>query len=306
MKTIKLGGKVTASAIAMGCMRIPDMDSKELATLLSTALDGGINFFDHADIYGGGKSEIVFAQAAKDAGIPRNKMLIQTKCGIKKGMFDFSKQYILKSMDDCLKRLDTDYVDFFLLHRPDALVEPEEVAEALAAIHKAGKSRYFGVCNHNAAQIRLLNKYLNEDTKILVNQLQFSPAHTGMIDSGLNVNMLNPASVDHDGSVLDFCRLEDITIQTWSPFMYGYFEGIFLGDAKYPELNKVINEMAAEKKVAPGAIVVAWILRHPAKMQPTPGTTELDLLKGILQAYTIELTREEWYRIYLAAGNTLP
>jgi len=306
MKRVMIGGKLEASAIAMGCMRISGLEKLALAKLLSTAIDGGIDFFDHADIYGGGGSEEVFAQALSDANISRDKVLLQTKCGIKKGLFDFSKEHILESMDKSLARLKTDYVDVFLLHRPDTLMEPEEVAEAFATIHKAGKARYFGVSNHNAGQIRLLNKYLGDGQKIVANQLQFSPAHTGMIDNGLNVNMTNQATIDRDGSILEYCRLEDITIQAWSPFLYGQFEGVFLGSDKYPELNKAINELAAEKKVSPEAIVVAWILRHPARIQAIPGTTNAERMKGICEACSFEMSREEWYKIYCSAGNLLP
>ena len=307
MKQIKIGNKLEASAVAMGCMRISGMERADVANLVKTAVDGGINFFDHADIYGGGKSETVFATAVKDLAIPREKLLIQTKCGINKndGTFDFSRNHIVASIEDSLKRLETDYIDVFLLHRPDTLMEPEEVAEAFEILHKAGKARYFGVSNHNAGQIRLLNKYLGGN-KLVANQLQFSPAHTGMIDVGLNVNMTNPPSADHDGSVLEFCRLEDITIQAWSPFMYGFFDGVFLGSEKFPELNKVIDGIAEEKGVTAEAVVVAWILRHPAGMQVIPGTTNAERLKGICEGCGFEMSRAEWYGIYKAAGNKLP
>lgn len=306
MKRIKIGNKLEASAVSMGCMRISSLEQAQLAKLLKTAVDGGIDFFDHADIYGGGEAETVFAQAVKAGGIPRDKMLLQTKCGIKKGLFDFSKEHIVESLEKSLKRLDTDYIDLFLLHRPDTLMEPEEVAEAFANLHKAGKARYFGVSNHNSGQIRLLNKYLADEHKIIANQLQFSPAHTVMIDNGLNVNMTNPASVDHDGSILEFCRLEDITIQAWSPFLYGYFEGVFLGDAKYKELNAAIDEIAAANRLTAEGVVIAWILRHPANIQAIPGTTNADRMKGMCDAADYVMSREEWYKIYCAAGNVLP
>ena len=306
MKKVKIGGQLEASAISMGCMRIGGLDRPGVAELVSVALDSGIDFFDHADIYGGGEAEVIFARAVKDEDIPRDKILIQTKCGIKKGVFDFSKEHIISSLDKSLQRLEMDYVDVFLLHRPDTLMEPEEVAEAFSQVHKAGKARYFGVSNHNAWQIRLLNKYLGDKQKILVNQLQFSPAHTVMIDAGFNVNMANAPSIDHDGSILEFCRYENITIQAWSPFLYGFFEGVFLGDDKFAELNKVIDELALEKGVTPEAIVIAWILRHPANMQAIPGTTNKDRLKGICAAGSVNMTREEWYRVYCAAGNKLP
>jgi len=305
MKTVKIGGKLTSSAIALGCMRISNMPGPEICKLIQVAIDGGINFFDHADIYGGGKAEQVFGKAVKEMGISRDKIIVQTKCGIRQGYFDFSKEHIIASLENSLKRLDMDYVDVFLLHRPDTLMEPEEVAEAFAALHKSGKVRYFGVSNQNPGQIRLLNKYLCS-MPIVVNQLQFSPTNTGMVDVGLNVNMQNPPSIDHDGSVLEFCRLEDITIQAWSPFQYGFFEGVFLGSDKYPELNKEINSLAAQKGVTPEAIVIAWILRHPAKMQAIPGSTNIERVKGICKANTFELTRQEWYAIYRAAGNVLP
>jgi len=304
MKKIKLGQQLEVSAVAMGGMRLPDLDRKGLAALVQAAIDGGINFFDHADIYGGGRSESMFADAVKDLNLNRQDIFVQTKCGIRNGFFDFSSQHIISSLENSLQRLEMDYVDVFLLHRPDALVEPEEVAQAFDMLYKAGKARYFGVSNHNPGQIRLLQKYLGH--KLIVNQLQFSPAHTGMIDTGLNVNMTNAPSFDHDGSVLDFCRLEDITVQAWSPFLYGYFEGTFLGSDKYPKLNEAISELAEEKNATPEAVVVAWILRHPANMQAIPGTTKAERLAGICKGCTIEMSRQEWYKIYRAAGNRLP
>ena len=306
MKTIKLGNNLPASAISMGCMRISGMEKSALNNLLATAFDNGIDFFDHADIYGGGESERVFGQAMRDLGIPRDKYLIQTKCGIRKGFFDFSKEHIISSLEGSLQRLGMDYADVLLLHRPDTLVEPEEVAEAFSALHKAGKVRNFGVSNQNPGQIRLLNKYLGANESIIINQLQFSPTNTGMIDAGINVNMQNPPAINRDGGVLEFCRLEDITIQAWSPFQYGFFEGVFLGNDKYPELNKEIDNLARHKGVTPEAIVIAWILRHPAKMQAIPGTTNAKRLKDICAAASCELTRPEWYAIYRAAGNVLP
>src|SRR5690606_36761333 len=252
------------SEISLGCMRISRMDNRDIATLIHTALDEGVTFFDHADIYGGGQSEAKFAEAIGMNASLREKMHLQSKCGIRKGMFDFSKEHILEAVDGSLKRLQTDYLDVLLLHRPDALVEPEEVAEAFTILHDSGKVRYFGVSNQNPMQIELLSKFVKQ--KIVFNQLQFSITNTGMIDAGLNVNMEIDASIDRDGSILDYCRLKEITIQPWSPFQYGFFEGVFLDNDKFPELNQVINEMAAAKGVTNPAIAIAWILRHPARM----------------------------------------
>ena len=228
-------------------MRINSLSKSEASTLINTAIEEGINFFDHADIYGGGKSEEVFADAIGMNPSTREKIIIQTKCGIRDGYFDFSKQHILNSVEGSLKRLNTDYIDIMLLHRPDTLMEPEEVAEAFSKLHSSGKVKYFGVCNQNPMQIELLNKYLNN--KIIINQLQLSITNTGMIDSGMNVNMQIDPSIDRDGSILEYCRLKDITIQAWSPFQYGFFEGVFLNNDKFPELNNKINEIAATKGV---------------------------------------------------------
>jgi len=305
MKYIKIANSdLNASEISLGCMRISDLTNQEISNLIRTALDEGINFFDHADVYGGGKSEEKFSEALGMNPSLREQMLIQTKCGIRKGSFDFSKEHILQAVDGSLKRLRTDYVDVLLLHRPDALVEPEEVAEAFTILQNSGKVKYFGVSNQNPMQIELLSKSLMQ--KILINQLQFSITNTGMIDAGINVNMeINP-SVNRDGSILDYCRLKEITIQPWSPFQYGFFEGVFLDNEKFPELNQKINEIAATKDVTNTAIAIAWILRHPARMQPIVGTTNPGRLKDICKASEVRLTRTEWYELYLAAGNKLP
>jgi len=306
MKNINIGNSgIEVSEIGLGCMRMAEAGKSEAEKIIKTSLDEGINFFEHADIYGGGKSEEVFADAINMNATIREKMIIQTKCGIVPGvMFDFSKEHILNSVDKSLKRLKTEYVDTMLLHRPDTLMDPEEVAEAFSILRKAGKVKKFGVSNQTPMQIRLLNKYL--DDKIIINQLQFSIMHTGMIDSGFNVNMKVDASTDRDGGVLEYCRLKDITIQAWSPYQYGFFEGVFLDNDKFPELNKKIDEIAEKYGVTNTAIATAWILRHPAKIQTVVGTMNSNRLKAICKASNVALTRQEWYEIYLAAGNKLP
>lgn len=293
-----------ASEIALGCMRIVDLTNREIATLIHTALDEGINFFDHADIYGGGQSEAKFAEALNMTSSLREKMILQSKCGIRQGSFDFSKEHILEAVDGILKRLQTDYLDVLLLHRPDALVEPEEVAEAFTILQDNGKVKYFGVSNQNPMQIELLTKFVKQP--LIINQLQLSITNTGMIDAGINVNMKINPSIDRDGSILDYCRLKEITIQPWSPFQYGFFDGAFLDNDKFPELNQKINEIASSWGVTNTAIAIAWLLRHPAHMQPIVGTTNPGRVKDICKASDVKLTRQEWYAIYLAAGNKLP
>lgn len=305
MKQIKLGGSTLhVPAIVVGCMRMDELKAAEAETFVQTALDLGANFFDHADIYGGGECERIFARAAKLNDDRREKVFLQSKCGIRKGLLDFSKEHILKSVDGILERLDTDYLDMLLVHRPDALMEPEEVAEAFDHLLNTGKVRRFGVSNQSPMQMALLQKFMSQ--KILANQLQLSITNSGMIRSGINVNMENASSVDHDGEVLNYCRLNDVTIQAWSPFQYGMFEGVFLGNPKFPELNQKIDEIAARYGVSNTTITTAWILRHPANMQMISGTMSTSRLKQICQACDITLTREEWYEIYRAAGNELP
>jgi predicted oxidoreductase len=305
MKNVPIANcDLQASEISLGCMRISGMTNQDISYLIHTALDEGVNFFDHADVYGGGQSEAKFAEALGMNPTLREAMIIQTKCGIRQGQFDFSKEHILEAVEGSLKRLQTDYLDVLLLHRPDALVEPEEVAEAFTILHDSGKVKYFGVSNQNPMQIELLTKFVKQP--IVFNQLQFSITNTGMIDAGINVNMEIDASIDRDGSILDYCRLKEITIQPWSPFQYGFFEGVFLDNDEFSELNQKINELAAAKGVANTAIAIAWILRHPAHMQPIVGTTNAARLKDICRASDITISRKEWYEIYLAAGNKLP
>jgi len=293
-----------ASEISLGCMRISSMSNQDIATLIHTALDEGINFFDHADVYGGGTSEEKFAEALDMTPRLRDTMILQTKVGIRKGSFDFSKEHILEAVEGSLKRLRTDHLDVVLLHRPDALVEPEEVAEAFTILQDSGKVTYFGVSNQNPMQIELLTKFVKQS--IIINQLQLSITNTGMIDTGINVNMESDASIDRDGSILDYCRLKDITIQPWSPFQYGFFDGVFLDNDTFPELNAQINAVAASRGVTNTAIAIAWLLRHPARMQPIIGTTNPTRVKDSCKASDVKLTRQEWYDIYLAAGNKLP
>lgn len=304
MKMLKINdGLPEVSAIGLGCMRLAGLqDEKEAGNLIDTCMEYGINFFDHADIYAGGEAEAIFGKSLE--GRDREKMVIQTKCAIRPGRYDFSKEYILTSVDASLKRLQTDYVDVLLLHRPDALMEPEEVAEAFRQLKKAGKVRCFGVSNHNPMQIELLNSCLDEP--ICVNQLQFSIAHCPSIDAGLNVNIHNDAGCVREGSVIEYCRMKNIRLQAWSPFQYGMFEGVFIGSEKFPKLNEVMNRLADQYGVTPNAIATAWIMRHPAGIQTIVGSVNSRRIKDICMAGEIELSREEWYELYLAAGKILP
>lgn len=304
MYSIELGKSgMQVSTVAVGCMRISNMNEKEISAFVNTALENGANFFDHADIYGGGQSEVVFGKAISSS--MRESVIIQTKCGIVPGkMFDFSYEHIVESVNGSLKRLGTDYIDVLLLHRPDALMEPEEVAKAFDELKATGKVRHFGVSNQNPNQIQLLQNSL--DIPICANQLQFGIMHAPMIQSGINVNMYNESAVNRDGGVLDFCHLNKITIQPWSPMQYGFFKGCFVDNEQFPELNKTMDNIAEKYGVSKTTLAFAWILRHPARMQPVTGTTNLTRLADCLKATDVNLTREEWYEIYKSAGNILP
>ncbi len=306
MKTITLGTTgINVPAISVGCMRIASCDDKCAEQLIGYALEKGLTFFDHADIYGNGECERKFGRAIKSIGTKREELFIESKCGIiPSKMYDFSYEHIVDSVEGILKRLDTDYIDMLLLHRPDALMEPEQIAKAFDELEAKGKVRYFGVSNMNSMQIELLRKYVRQP--IIANQMQLSITNSQMIRSGLEVNMLTDGAINRDGSVLDYCRLNDITIQAWSPFQYGTFEGVFLGNDKFPQLNAVINEIASKYGVSNTSIATAWILRHPANMQMISGTVNTARLGEVIKGAEITLTREEWYKIYLSAGNILP
>ena len=306
MRSIKLGTSgLDVPTVAIGCMRLNGLEKKGAEVFVKTAIENGATFFDHADIYGGGKCEELFADAVGMSPAVRETLILQSKCGIRPGLsFDFSKEHILSSVDGILKRLKTEYLDILLLHRPDALVEPEDVAEAFDTLQSAGKVRHFGVSNQRPHQIELLKKAVKQP--LVANQLQLSITNATMISAGVNTNMLNDAAVDRDGGVLDYCRLHDITVQPWSPFQFGFFEGVFLDNPKFPELNAAIDAVAAEHAVSNTTITIAWLLRHPAQMQPVTGTMNLERLKDCIKAADVRLTREEWYKIYQAAGNVLP
>lgn len=304
MKKLTLGKVLPGSAIALGCMRMAALDYTAADKVVHVALENGIDFFDHADIYGGGASEEIFGRVLKNNPGMRDKIVLQSKCGICDGYYDASREHILEAADGILKRLGVDHLDSLLLHRPDALMEPEEVAEAFETLHRAGKVRYFGVSNENAGQLELLERAM--PGRIIINQLQFSMAHTGMVDAGMNVNIHSDHAVVRDGAVLDYCRLHDITIQAWSPFQYGMFEGVFLGCEKYAELNAEIRKVAEAHGVSDTAIAVAWIMRHPAGIQTIVGSMNPRRIADIATAQNVSLTRQEWYRLYLAAGNPLP
>ncbi|RFU84841.1 aldo/keto reductase family oxidoreductase [Streptomyces triticagri] len=310
MKTFTLPGTdIEAPNVVLGLMRIQDKTDDEVRTLVSAARDAGISFLDHADIYGSGVHgcERRFAEALKLTSSEREQLVIQSKAGIVKDgpYFDFSYEHIMESVHGSLEALGTDYLDILLLHRPDALVEPAEVARAFDALSTAGKVRAFGVSNHTPRQIDLLRKHVAQP--IVANQLQLSITHSPIIAQGVAANMQGlDQSIVRDDGIVDYCRLHDITIQAWSPFQAGFFDGPFLGSDRYPELNAVVDRLADKYDVPAEAIAVAWITRHPARMQVVLGTTTPERVASAAQGSNIPLTRPEWYELFRAAGHTIP
>ena len=295
------------SEIVLGMMRIKDKSVKEVEELVETALSVGINAFDLADIYGRGRCEELLGLVLKNRPDLREKMWIQSKCGIRIEeftYFDFSKDYIIKSVDGILQRLKIDHLDSLLLHRPDALMESDQVAEAFDLLYKQGKVRNFGVSNQNPMMMELLKKDVKQP--LAVNQLQLSAAFTPGFESGFHVNMEDSQAAMRDGSIFEYCKLHDVVIQAWSVLQFGYFKGNFVGNEKFLALNQVLDRLAFKYGVTPSTIAISWILRYPAKMQAVVGTTNPKHLREVSQAANFSLTRKEWYEIYLAAGNNLP
>ncbi len=299
-----IGGKLSASQIALGCMRMSGYSVEEAESIINVAIDNGINFFDHADIYGGGQSERLFGEVLRRNPGLRDKIIIQDKCGICSGYYDLSKEHILEAADGCLERLGVEHLDVLLLHRPDALMEPEEIAAAFEKLEKEGKVSYFGVSNMNTAQIELLSRYM--PGRIVINQLQFGLAHSGLVDEGVSSNTAADQAIDRTGSVLDYCRLKDITIQAWSPLQHGMFAGPFLTSPKYDGLNAGVRALAEEYGISDTAMALAWILRHPAGIQPILGSMNKKRIEECCKAMNVTLTRPQWYRLYSLAGNPIP
>jgi len=299
---------LNTSNVILGLMRITELDDAEIRNLVSSARDAGINYFDHADIYGGERHgcERRFGDAIAFTPAEREAVVIQSKVGIRDGYFDFSKQHILTTVDESLAALKLDYLDALLLHRPDTLVEPEEVAAAFDELHAAGKVRHFGLSNHTPGQTELLKKHVAQP--LAINQVQLSITHSPIIAQGVAANMSGVAqSTSIDLGMLDYSRLNDITLQAWSPFQKGFFDGVFLGDREnFAELNDVIDELAAKYSVPVEAIAVAWITRHPANMQVVLGTTRIERVRDAALGSDLPFTREEWYRLFIAAGHLLP
>ena len=313
MRQIKIGNtNFTGSAIALGIMRMNKLTVEEAVRALETAHETGINYIDSADIYGHGKSEEIFGKALQKSSLKRDDFYIQSKTGIyenpeldyKTTRYDFSKKYLINAVDGILSRMKIDYLDSLLLHRPDALMDPAEIAAAFDELQRDGKVRHFGVSNFNPMQVDLLQSGVSQ--RLLINQLQLSVMHTGPIDFNIHTNMTDERSIDHDRGVLDYSRLHNMTVQAWSPFQYGQIEGNFIGNPKFPEVNDALQKVAEQKGVSKNAIAAAWILRHPANTQVIIGTMTPAHIIDSAKGANISLTAQEWYDIYLAAGNDLP
>lgn len=308
MKMINIvNGPQNVSAIIQGCMRMPGLTKEEAAKVIRTAYDSGINFFDHATCYGAGDAETRFGEAFPLTGLKREDIFIQSKCGLEfdRNEFDWSKENILNAVDGILSRLKVDYLDTLLLHRPDVLYDPEEIAEAFDILEKEGKVKWFGVSNLVPMQIELLKKYVKQN--LVINQVQLSLDQSQLIDQALYMNnKTTEFSINRDGNALDYCRLKDITIQAWSPLQLGMFGGTFIDNPDFPELNKCLGELADREGVSKSAIAIAWILRHPAKMQAVIGSMNPEHIKDVCDAAKVELSHHDWYALYLASGKYLP
>lgn len=305
-----IGTDISASNLVLGTMRIAEKTDAEIRGLATAAFEQGVNFVDLADAYGAELHECEerFAQSVSLSPSKRDGLTLQTKVGIVRDgpYYDFSYERLVSSAEGSLRALNTDRLDVLLLHRPDALVEPDEVARAFDELEAAGKVRYFGVSNHTPRQIDLLRKSVSKP--LVINQLQLSITHSPIIAQGTAMNMFGyDQSVTSDGGgVLDYCRLHDITVQAWSPFQAGFFDGVFLGNPDHRELNEVLDRLASKYGISALAIAVAWITRHPANMQVVLGTTSPERVTAAAEGSDVPLTRSEWYELFRASGHIVP
>ena len=302
-----VNGPMNVSAIIQGCMRMPSLSKEDAAAVIRTAFDCGINFFDHATCYGYGEAETRFAEAFPLTGLRRQDIYIQSKCGIcpERREFDWTKEYILSAVDGILQRLNTDYLDMLLLHRPDLLFDPAEVAEAFQMLKITGKVRWFGVSNLMPMQIELLKKYAK--VPLIFNQVQLSLEQSQLIDQAFYMNnKTTDMSISRDGSLLDYCRLNDMTVQAWSPLQVGMFGGTFIDNPDFADLNTALGKIAEREGVTKAAVALAWILRHPAKMQTIIGTMNPQHIQEACEAARVTLSHHDWYALYLASGKFLP
>ncbi len=302
MNYVDVGG-VRSSKVVIGGMRYAGKPLRQIEEIIIEALKAGANTFDNADIYGKGDSETVFGLAMKDLEIPRESLVLQTKCGICNGYYDLSREHILASVENSAKRMNTDYLDILLLHRPDSLMEPDEIYEAFDILQSEGKVRAFGVSNFSPAQIEMMR---SAGIRVSANQVQLSLMHSPIIDEGLNFNMENSEGLGRTQGLLEYCRKNKIVLQAWSPLAYGFIEGVFVGNESFPALNAELFRLAEKYSVTPAAIAIAWILRHPAGMQAVVGSTSPERIGELCKATDVTLTREEWYALYRAAGKRLP
>lgn len=295
------------SSVVLGLMRIQDLNDSQVQALVRAAVDSGINVFDHANVYGSSRHgcETRWGEALNLSPSERDAIIIQSKVGIREGFWDFSSEHILAEVEHSLEALKTDRLDVLLLHRPDTLMEPDEIAKAFDELEKSGKVRHFGVSNQTPGQVELLRASVSQP--LLFNQVQLSLTHAPLIAAGISANMQRfEQSVDRDNGILDYSRLHGITLQAWSPFQKGFFDGTFLDDPAYPELNAALTSLAAKYGVTPTGIAVAWITRHPANIQVVLGTTKPDRVRDSAAGADITLTRGEWYSLFTAAGYVLP
>ena len=317
MKQVQLGSKtLQIPAMGLGIMRMSESTAQTAAEAIKTAYEHGINYIDSANIYGQGKSEEIFSKGLKISKVNRENLFIQSKVGIvidpnrSHGSFVFGRRYeftkdqILNSVDQILSRMQVDYLDAVLLHRPDPLMDLEGIERAFDILQANGKVRFFGVSNFNPQQFAMVQDAVNQ--RLMFNQLQFGLMHSGMIDFGINTNRSDADSIDPDGGLLDFCRRKQVTIQAWSPFQYGNFEGTFINNPDYPKLNAKLQELADKYQVGKNAIAAAWILKHPAQIQMIMGTMNPKHIADSAAGADVTLTNQEWYDLYLSAGHILP
>jgi predicted oxidoreductase len=304
MKTFEPTKGFVIPNLIMGCMRIAQVEKHALERLIIGAIENGVTYFDHADFYGDGASEERFSEFTQLHPDLRESIQIQSKFGICKGYYNSSYEHIIFSANNSLKKLKIDYLDALLIHRPDVLVEPEEVARAFEELSTSGKVRHFGVSNHTPSQIEVLKQAVGQ--KLIINQLQLGIMHTGMIDQGINVNTKFEGSMDRDGAVLDYCKINNLIIQAWSPMQFGFIEGAFIDNPNYPTINNAMEDVAQKYGITKTALAVAWIARIPAMIQIVSGSTKLNRIKEMCIGANTRIEREDWYKIYKAAGNNLP